>query len=65
MRPDFVSAAVKEKIWENRAWLKKLTEPKLRALACQHGVRKWATLSLKTLVTQLSGNLDIQKPVKV
>jgi len=63
MKPDFVSTVVKEQITENRAWLRTLTETQLRALACQRGVRKWATLSTKTLITNLAKELDIQAPV--
>jgi hypothetical protein len=54
---------VKEKITENRIWLRTLTESQLRALACQRGIQKWTTLSTKTLITNLAQELDIQEPV--
>lgn len=65
MRPTTVSMVVKEKITENRVWLRTLTKSQLHALACQRGIRKWTTLSTKTLITMLSQELDIQEPIKV
>jgi hypothetical protein len=65
MKPETVSVVVKEKTSENRTWLRGLTEPQLRSLACQRGICKWTTLSTKALITQLSQELDIQEPVKV
>lgn len=64
MRSTTVSMVVKEKITENRVWLRTLTESQLRALACQRGIRKWTTLSTKTLITKLAQELDIQEPVE-
>lgn len=65
MGPMTVSMVVKEKITANRVWLQALTEPQLRALACQHGIQKWAILSPRTLITNLAQKLDIQEPVRM
>jgi len=65
MKPSTVDDVVKERIRDNRAWLRSLTQAQLRALACQRGIRKWKTLSPKTLITKLAQELDIQEPVRV
>jgi len=64
MKTSTIDPVVKEKITRNRNWLRTLTQLQLRALACQRGIRKWKTLSPKTLVTKLAQELDIQEPVR-
>jgi len=65
MNTEYIDPVVKEQITENRNWLRTLSQPQLRALACQRGIRKWKTLAPKTLVTKLAQELDIQEPVRV
>lgn len=38
---------------DNANWLRTLTEPQVRALACQHGMKTWRINDIDTLIGAL------------
>jgi hypothetical protein len=48
---------MKERMEELEAWLESLTEPQLRAYACQKGVEVWRTASVVKLRGELCSQL--------
>jgi len=45
--------------------LKSLTEPQIRALACQRDIKKWRTAPVEKLIEIMARMKNIMEPVKV